>query len=275
LDFPPGHCIFILGIFTLDLLIRLSYFLMSGTLNAGTSRASRGALPAAEPVERRGIPMSGNSGFEFQPVTIGNVRFRNPFYISSGPTTRNIRQLMKAEECGWAGASIKLVIDPAPYINREPRYGWFAQQGIFSFTAEKRLTPDQGLRLVEEGRKKTSELVILANITYAGDKGVEEGWGALAKRFEDAGAHVIELNMCCPNMSFNVEVSGRPHEGGPKTGASLGQDAEAVGHITRVVREMVDIPVFVKLTPEGGKIAQVAYTIEPEGCEDLGVSPRE
>lgn len=211
-----------------------------------------------------------SSKFEFLPTTIGGVKFRNPFFIASGPTTRNIKQLMKAEECGWGAASVKLIIAPAPYINREPRYGYFSDKEMFAFTAEKRLTPDQGLKLVEEARENTSELVVFANITYAGDKSVEEGWGGLAKRFEDAGAHVIELNMCCPNMSFNVELSGDKKKDSPKTGASLGQNAEAVGYITKVVKEAVSIPVFVKLTPEGGKIAQVAKACIDNGADAVG-----
>ncbi|UCD38618.1 MAG: FAD-dependent oxidoreductase [Fidelibacterota bacterium] len=208
--------------------------------------------------------------FVFEPLSIRGVHFRNPFYVASGPTTRNLKQLMRAEECGWGGASIKLTIGPEPYINRKPRYGWFANQGIFAFTAEKRLTPDEGLRLVEEARKHTSELIIMANITYAGEKEVEEGWGGLARQFENAGAHVIELNMCCPNMSYNVEVSKEHKNGMPKTGASLGQDAEAVSHITRVVAENVSIPVMVKLTPEGGRIAQVAEACFEAGSDAVG-----
>jgi NADPH-dependent glutamate synthase beta subunit-like oxidoreductase/dihydroorotate dehydrogenase len=214
--------------------------------------------------------MNDINRFDFQPVTVGGVRFRNPFYVASGPTTRNLQQLQKAQECGWAGASIKLVIDPAPYINREPRYGWFARQNIFSFTAEKRLTPDMGLQLVEDARKNISDFVILANITYAGEKGIADGWGALARRFEEAGAHAIELNMCCPNMSFNVELSGEQHGDGPRTGASLGQNAEAVSTITRVVKECVSIPVFVKLTPEGGGLARVAKACIDAGADAVG-----
>ena len=58
-------------------------------------------------------------------VTIGGVTFKNPFYVASGPTTKSVRQLVRIEETGWAAASIKLTIDPAPYINRLPRYGLF------------------------------------------------------------------------------------------------------------------------------------------------------
>jgi dihydroorotate dehydrogenase len=46
------------------------------------------------------------------PVTVGGVRFKNPFYVASGPTTKSVRQLKRIEETGWAAASIKLSIDP-------------------------------------------------------------------------------------------------------------------------------------------------------------------
>jgi NADPH-dependent glutamate synthase beta subunit-like oxidoreductase/dihydroorotate dehydrogenase len=208
--------------------------------------------------------------FIFEPLTVGNVCFRNPFYVSSGPTTRNLKQLQKAESCGWGGASIKLTIAPAPYINREPRYGWFAGQEIFAFTAEKRLVPDEGLRLVEEARKSTSDLVIMANITYAGDADPGQGWADLAKRFESSGAHIIELNMCCPNMSYNLELSQKSEVSGPKTGASLGQSSEAVYQITKAVVDQISIPVFVKLTPEGGRIAEVARSALAAGASAVG-----
>jgi len=208
--------------------------------------------------------------FIFEPISVGNVHFRNPFYVASGPTTKNVEQLIRAEETGWGGASIKLTIAPEPYINREPRYGYFAEHKKFTFTTEKRLHPDEGLRLIEEGRKRTTELVILANITYAGDLSFDEGWGKMARDFENAGAHAIELNMCCPNMSFNLELSNKSKSNGPRTGASLGQDPAAVAMITKAVKEAVSIPVFVKLTPEGGNIADVTKACFEAGADVVG-----
>jgi len=198
------------------------------------------------------------------PITVGGVTFRNPFYVGSGPTSKSIEQLVKAAELGWAGASIKLTFDPAPYVSLEPRYGWFEERGFLSFSAESRLTVDEGLRLVEEGRRRTRDFVIMANITYVGDKPGVQGWVDMARRFEAAGAHVIELNMCCPNMSFNVQLSGTKKTD-HQTGASLGQNAEAVSYIVREVKKAVGVPVFVKLTPEGGRIGQVA-----KACFDVG-----
>lgn len=204
------------------------------------------------------------------PVTIAGVLFRNPFYVASGPTTRTIRQLIRIEEAGWAAASIKLSIDPTPYINRVPRYCYLNKYDALVFTAEKRLSAEEGIALINEAKKELKHLVLMANITYAGEAGLS-GWANMARRFEQAGADIIELNMCCPNMSFNTQLTaGDGWTGGVKTGASLGGDAEAITRIVTAIKNAVKIPVFVKLTPEGGKIASVARALLLAGADAVG-----
>ena len=117
------------------------------------------------------------------PVTIGGVTFKNPFFVASGPTTKNVKQLIRIEETGWAAASIKLSIDPAPYINRKPRYSLFKDRDALAFTAEKRLTFEEGLKLIRDAKPKLKELKLMANITYAGDAGVD-GWVNMAKNID-------------------------------------------------------------------------------------------
>lgn len=206
----------------------------------------------------------------YLPVEVAGIKFKNPFYVASGPTTKSVKQLKRIEETGWAAASIKLTIDPAPYINRVPRYAVFNDRNALCFTAEKRLKFDEGLRLVEDAKKELKELILMANITYAGDLGAE-GWVNMARRFEAVGADIIELNMCCPNMSYNVELSSGD-EGCCKvrTGASLGQQGDAVAEIVREIKKAIHIPLFVKLTPEGGKIAQVAKALYIAGADAVG-----
>ena len=87
------------------------------------------------------------------PVSIGGLTFRNPFYVASGPTARSLKQLKRIEETGWAAASIKLSIDPEPYINLKPRYGYFKNYNALGFTAEKRLTFEEGLKLISDAKK--------------------------------------------------------------------------------------------------------------------------
>ncbi|MFH0909997.1 MAG: FAD-dependent oxidoreductase, partial [Planctomycetota bacterium] len=82
--------------------------------------------------------------------------------------------------------------------------------------------------------------------------------------------HVNELNMCCPNMSFNLEVSGKAEAHGVKTGASLGQQAEDVARIVAAVKAATRVPVFVKITPEGGDQAKVARAAIEAGADAVG-----
>jgi NADPH-dependent glutamate synthase beta subunit-like oxidoreductase/Pyruvate/2-oxoacid:ferredoxin oxidoreductase delta subunit len=205
----------------------------------------------------------------YLPVDVAGIHFKNPFYVASGPTTKSVRQLLRIEQAGWAAASIKLTIDPAPYINRAPRYALFHDRNALCFTAEKRLAFHEGLKLVQDAKKQLTDLILMANITYAGDGG-PAGWVNMARKFEEAGADIIELNMCCPNMSYNVELSGSAQACGVRTGASLGQQEGAVAEIVRQIKLAVQIPLFVKLTPEGGRIASVARELYAAGADAVG-----
>jgi NADPH-dependent glutamate synthase beta subunit-like oxidoreductase/dihydroorotate dehydrogenase len=211
--------------------------------------------------------VSKNTDFNI-PVTVAGVPFRNPFYVASGPTTMTVEQLERIEQTGWGGASLKLTIDPVPYINRVPRYGYYPDKGFLSFTAEKRLVLADLLKLIEQGRKRTKHLVLFSNLTYAGDAGIE-GWVNMAKKCEEAGVHINELNMCCPNMSFNVELTGKAKDG-PKTGASLGQNERAVAEIVKAIKAATKIPLFVKITPEGGHQAAIGKAALDAGADAVG-----
>ncbi len=199
-------------------------------------------------------------------VRLGPLTLANPFIVGSGPTVRTVDQVKAAEDAGWAAVCPKLTIDPAPYLSLPPRYRWLKKNRLHIFTAERRLTPPEGLRLCEEARKATHGILIMPNITYDGED--YEGWAKLAKRFEDAGAHAIELNMCCPNMSFNLSTTGE--RTGKATGASLGSDLVELPKVVKLVVEATKLPVIVKLTPEGGKIAQAAYQSLAAGAAAVG-----
>jgi dihydroorotate dehydrogenase/Pyruvate/2-oxoacid:ferredoxin oxidoreductase delta subunit len=199
-----------------------------------------------------------SSGEPFRlPVRIGDVELRNPFVVASGPTTKRLDQLVLAEKCGWAAASIKHTFNPAPSINFQPRYRWLKDEKLHTFTAEYRLDMPTGLRLVEEARKTLRELVVIVNYSHTGAD--LEGWQDAARRFESAGAQILELNFCCPNMAFNVEVSSRGEGGRPSSsGALMGQDEHAVRLVVEKTREVTSLPIIAKITPEGGRIAEVS-----------------
>ena len=206
-------------------------------------------------------------------VDVAGLRFKNPFFLASGPTTHSADQIARGCELGWAGASIKLTFDPPPYINRVPRYGYFESygQGFLSFTAEKRLAFEQGLQLVRDSLPRVSpDFIIMANYSYAGEDEGVEGWVNMARGFEAAGCHALEINLGCPNMSFNRQLTGDIDPNAPKSGASLGQIPEAVYEIVKATKEVVSIPVFVKLTPEGGQLGSVSKAAYEAGADAVG-----
>jgi len=201
----------------------------------------------------------------FLPVKIGNVELKNPFIVASGPTTKRVEQLELAERLGWGAASIKQTFNPTPYINYQPRYRWLKKEKLHTFTAEYRLDMETGLRLMEEARKKCQEMILIANYSYI--QADLEGWQDAARRFEAAGAQILELNFCCPNMSFNVDVSDRLNkEARPSSGASMGQDETSVRLVIEATREVSKLPIIAKITPEGGRIAEVSKVAYEAGA---------
>jgi dihydroorotate dehydrogenase len=156
---------------------------------------------------------------------------------------------------------------------------------------------------VKDAKKVLNDLILMANIAYVGDAGAA-GWARMAEEFEEAGADIIELNMCCPNMSYNLELtsggasssrnmqeavvsssrnnseadassdynihSGAAPVAGKRSGASLGRQGAEIAEIVNVIKKSVAIPVFVKLTPEGGDIAQTASLLFAAGADAVG-----
>ena len=200
-------------------------------------------------------------------VDFKGIKFKNPFLVGSGPTVKNLDQIKAAADSGWAGASIKLAIDPFPYLDLPPRYRWLTKEKIHIFTAEKRLRATEALSLMEESRKVQDDFIVIPTLTFDGED--YEGWGLLAKRFVDAGARIIELNMCCPNMSFNLSATGK--ETKKSTGASLGNDLENLPKVIRIVREAVTVPVIVKFFAEG-MIAQASRLAIDAGADAVGIA---
>jgi dihydroorotate dehydrogenase/NAD-dependent dihydropyrimidine dehydrogenase PreA subunit len=200
------------------------------------------------------------------PVKIGRMELKNPFIVASGPTVKRVDQIELAEKEGWAAVSIKQTFNPAPYIDYEPRYRWLKKEKLHTFTAEHRLDMEQGLRLIEEARKKCKDLVVMANYSYVSPD--LEGWQEAARRFDAAGAQMLELNFCCPNMSFNVDVSASENkENRPSSGASMGQDENSVRLVIQKTCEVTRLPIVAKITPEGGRIAEVSQAAYEAGAE--------
>lgn len=100
-------------------------------------------------------------------------------------------------------------------------------------------------------REKHPDLPILASV---GGESVED-YVEVAEILAAAKPDALELNLSCPNVS----------EGG----MTFGIVPEMVEKITRLVKEKVDLPVYVKLTPNVTSIVEIAQAAERGGADGL------
>ncbi|XP_076321600.1 dihydropyrimidine dehydrogenase [NADP(+)]-like isoform X2 [Tachypleus tridentatus] len=187
-------------------------------------------------------------------VEMCGLKFKNPFGLASAPPTTSSAMIRRAFEAGWAFAVTKtftldkdIVTNVSPRIVRGTtsghRYG--PGQGSFlnvELSSEK--TVAYWCQSITELKRDFPDHVLIASITCTFNK---EDWVVLAKMAEEAGADALELNRSCPH---GAEKRGM--------GLECGQDPESIRNICSWVREVVQIPIFAKLTANVTDVVSIA-----------------
>ena len=93
---------------------------------------------------------------------------------------------------------------------------------------------------------------IIANV--AGSK--VDDYVEVAKQISQASnVHALELNISCPNVKTG--------------GIAFGTDPEMAATLTKAVKEVSSVPVYVKLSPNVANIVEIAKAIESAGADGL------
>jgi len=195
-------------------------------------------------------------------VDFCGVKFKNPFILASAPPTTTGEMIMRAFDAGWGGAIIKtLVPEGEKVVNVAPRlaslnYG----KNRMAVLQNIELTTDRGVKvwLKEIGRmkKRYPGHVVIGSIMAAGSS--KKDWQELARRVQGAGADMIECNLGCPH--------GMPERG---MGSVCSQDPDITKHITQWVKDVAQIPVMIKLTPNITDIKVTAKAAQAGGADAL------
>jgi dihydroorotate dehydrogenase (NAD+) catalytic subunit len=82
-----------------------------------------------------------------------------------------------------------------------------------------------------------------------------EDFGEAAKVAAKAGANALELNVSCPHVQ--------------KTGSEIGQSPQLVAKVVEKVKNTVNKPVFVKLTPNVADISEIADAAAKAGADAI------
>jgi dihydropyrimidine dehydrogenase (NAD+) subunit PreA len=204
-------------------------------------------------------------------VKFGGIEFRNPVWVASlspsAPFTARREAvdivLEKVKRCynlglggyvtgsiwfedptyEWRGKGRNLSIKTRGFADREAMVG----MGNMPDGAYPRTI---GLELVKRIKKECPEMGLIASIYGHGDD--PNVWGRLAEDAKQAGADMVEMNVCC-FMVFDSISEGAgdvvKREEYP-AGLMLGLVPEITAKLVSGMRAMTDIPIIVKITPE-------------------------
>lgn len=194
--------------------------------------------------------------------TIAGIESINPFWLASAPPTDKYSNVVRAFEAGWAGVVWKTLGEDPPVINMASRYGAHldSNRGVIGINNIELISDrplEVNLREIEQVRKEWPDRVIIGSMMAQID---EMAWKDLAIRIANSGVHGIELNLGCPH--------GMCERG---MGSSIGQVPDMIEQTTRWVREVVDIPVFTKLTPNITNILWAAEAAKAGGAHAVAL----
>ncbi|VBB07274.1 dihydroorotate dehydrogenase [Lucifera butyrica] len=194
-------------------------------------------------------------------VTIGGLHLENPFILASAPPTSDGNFIRKAFQMGWGGAVIKTIKpDEMEISDVSPRFGVLKDKqgqniGFENFELVSKKNCDYWVEEIRAIKKEYPAKVLIASIMA--DVSLKS-WKNLAFKMERAGADALELNFSCPH--------GMPEKG---IGSAIGQSAEIAAMITKWVKEAVNLPVIVKLTPNVTDIAAIARQVAAAGADAI------
>lgn len=181
-------------------------------------------------------------------TTISDIKLKNPTMLAAGILGETGDSLIKVAK-GGAGALV------TKSIGLEPREGHpnptFVETGHGILNAMG--LPNPGIESYEEEVKKALKtgIPVIGSI-FGGDA---KEFETLAKKMENYGVNAIELNLSCPHAKGY--------------GTELGHDKKKVEEITRAVKNVVNIPVFVKISPNVSNIVEIAKAVEDAGGDGI------
>jgi len=194
-------------------------------------------------------------------VDIGKLHFENPFILASAPPTSDGNFIRKAFQMGWGGAVIKTIKpDDMKISDVSPRFSVLKDKkghniGFENFELVSKQNCSYWSEEIRAIKKEYPNKILIASIMA--DLSAAS-WKNLAYKMERAGADALELNFSCPH--------GMPEQG---VGAAIGQSAEIAAMITKWVKEAVELPVIVKLTPNVTDITAIAKNVSAAGADSI------
>jgi len=198
-------------------------------------------------------------------VEMCGVKFPNPFGLASAPPATTCGMIRRGFEAGWGFAVTKtfsldkdIVTNVAPRIVRGTTSGhnYGPGQGAFlniELISEKTL--DYWVQGTIELKRDFPDRVIVMSIMASYCK---EDWQELTRKALVASPDAFELNLSCPHGMGERDM-----------GLACGQFPPKVQDICSWVREVTDLPIFAKMTPNITNIVDIAQAAKDGGADGV------
>ena len=182
------------------------------------------------------------------------LKLRNPLVIGASPFADNLNAALQLQDAGAAALVMRSLFEEQidleqralNYHLETPAESYSEATSYFPNYEEYQLTPDYYLRQIAQ-LKSALTIPVIASLN-----GFRPGgWTDYARRFEEAGADAIELNL--------YHLVTDPHVGAGEIEADM---IETVRSVTSTVR----IPVAVKISAFHTAPAQFALALESAGA---------
>ncbi len=210
-------------------------------------------------------------------VKLGNLDLKNPIVAAGGPLAGTVEHIKDCVDAGLGGIVTKTT-STVWYLQRYPK----PLYSLLDYKKDKMKpynTPDsyfwmhrehnscypplQFAKIIEEASPyaKKHNCAIIGNFSA---RTIEE-WEEIAIAYEKAGCDALELNFCCPfppdgltkselDLNIGIHYTKNPHEA-----------VKVLKHI----RSIVNIPLFVKMSPDGSNFKEVCKLFEEAGADGV------
>ncbi|GAA1394117.1 dihydroorotate dehydrogenase-like protein [Luteococcus peritonei] len=186
------------------------------------------------------------------------LALRSPVVASAGPISQSVDGMLRLQEAG-VGAVVMYSLFEEQLRHEEARAAAITEAHEESFAEAMSYFPTRPtntggittryLELLEQGASRL-EVPLIASVNGA----THGGWVQVARRMQDAGAAAVELNI--------YMVPGDVTTPGPVV-------EERHLEILAGVKQAVDIPVAVKLSPFFSSVGQMAVRLSEAGADGL------
>ena len=184
-------------------------------------------------------------------VNFCGVTLKNPIVAASAEPTLNANNMKRCIDTGAGGVITKTMTDNEPMRELTTRSKWRflnekhqVAQGkiprLFTLYGRSGLAFEDPTEFLKEVALALEYAADHDSVVIGSIASTEvPGWVDHARRMEDVGVPLMELNFGCPHPKLMPGI---------KTGMNIGQDFDFACEITEAVASAVEIPIMIKVT---------------------------